>query len=188
MNKRLPPYLFPSVSWFLQGMKWGKIEVAIGGNFEKQTSRTRFAIAGPNNIQVLSVPVAHGSGKALSSMEISGQNPWVKEHLRAIATAYGSAPFYEFYDYRALSILSPDQTSLQTLIKESITRLHAQLQCPVPLLFVDDWECVEPEMPVKPYPQVFDDRHGFRPQVSALDLLFNLGPEAVDYLDEAAGA
>jgi hypothetical protein len=119
---------------------------------------------------------------------MSSQNPWIKEHLRAIATAYGGAPFYEFYDYRVLSILTPDQTSLQALIQESIVRLHQQLQCPVPLIFVDEWECVEPEMPVKSYPQVFDDRHGFRPQVSALDLIFNLGPEAVDYLVDTAGA
>jgi hypothetical protein len=46
---------------------------------------------------------------------------------------------------------------------------------------VDEWEFTENHDAVVPYPQVFDSRHGFRADVSALDLLFNLGPEAEDY-------
>ena len=33
-----------------------------------------------------------------------------------------------------------------------------------------------------PYYQVFDDRQPFMPNLSIIDLLFNLGPEAKDYL------
>ena len=34
-----------------------------------------------------------------------------------------------------------------------------------------------------PYHQVFDTRFGFRPNLSILDLLFNLGPESLSYLN-----
>ena len=32
------------------------------------------------------------------------------------------------------------------------------------------------------YNQVFIDKHGFLPNLSIVDLLFNLGPESLDYL------
>ncbi len=34
------------------------------------------------------------------------------------------------------------------------------------------------------YTQVFGDRHGFIENASMLDLLFNLGPDTLDYLSE----
>ncbi len=36
-----------------------------------------------------------------------------------------------------------------------------------------------------PYPQVFDDRGGFGPNLCAIDLLFNLGPQGVERLYKA---
>jgi hypothetical protein len=184
MPENLPPYLFPSVTWFLSGLKNGECRVAAGGNFEKQTSRSRYGIAGPNNTQILSVPVVHGGSRLLEETLISTQNPWVKEHVRAITTAYGNAPFFEFYDYRVLPLLNTETTSLRSLIVNSIECLHRQLQCPVPLVFVDEWHFQEPETTPPAYSQVFEDRHGFRADVSALDLLFNLGPEAADYWND----
>jgi hypothetical protein len=187
MANNLPPYLFPSVSWFLYGIQQGVIRVAIGGRFEKQTFRSRYTIAGPNNLQTLSVPIVHGGSKQICDTQISQQNPWVKEHIRAITTAYGSAPFFEFYDYRVWVALQRESTSLLHLIVQSITCLHAQLKCPVALEFVNETVTTEPLTQVHPYPQVFEDRHGFQGSVSAMDLLFNLGPEAADYLVDAAG-
>lgn len=181
MPENLPPYLFPPVSWFVQGVKHGVIRVAMGGSFEKQTCRSRYSIAGPNNMQTLSVPIVHDGSKHLSDIKISRQNPWAKEHIRAITTAYGSAPFFEFYDYRIWPALQQDSELLPTLIKNSISILHRELRCPVALEFVDEWEFAQNHAAVVPYPQVFDNRHGFRPEVSALDLLFNLGPEVEDY-------
>ena len=187
MAENLPPCLFPSVSWFLQGMRQGRIRVAVGGHFEKQTCRSRYAIAGPNNLQTLSVPIVHGGSRQLGETKISRQNPWVKEHIRAITTAYGGAPFFEFYDYRIWPVLEQDSDSLLTLIKNAITCLHRELRCPVDLEFVDEWVFTEHSASISAYPQVFDSRHGFRPDVSALDLLFNLGPEAEDYWQGAMG-
>ncbi|MEY4002369.1 MAG: hypothetical protein RIT07_411 [Bacteroidota bacterium] len=184
MPENLPPYVFPPVSWFLQGLKNGCLNVAIGGNFEKQTPRSRYTIAGPNNLQTLSLPIVHGGSALLAETRISSQNPWVKEHIRAITTAYGGAPFFEFYDYRVLPLLNTDTMCLKELIVASIDCLHKQLQCPVPLVYVDDWTYTDPKPQPPPYPQVFEDKHGFRPDVSALDLLFNLGPEVPDYWDD----
>ncbi len=178
----LPPYLFPSVDWFLQGTRKGIFKVAIGGRFEKQTARSRFIIAGPNKLQTLSVPLVHGTEKNLQDMRISRDQKWEKEHLKAIETAYGNAPFYEFYDYRVLPLLSNKDLTLLDLIMESIRVMHKEFKCTAPLEFVEESDFEEPAAISAPYSQVFDDRFGFRAGVSALDLLFNLGPEAGDYL------
>jgi hypothetical protein len=41
------------------------------------------------------------------------------------------------------------------------------------------------ELQTEAYPQVFEDRHGFTAHCCILDLLFNLGPEASEYLEKA---
>jgi len=180
--QHLPPFLFPSVSWFLSGMELGYFAVAMGGRFEKQTERTRYNIAGPNKLQTLSVPINHGTEKMMADMRINREQKWVKEHLKAIETAYGNAPFYEFYDYRILPLLDNADFTLTDLIQTGIKILHKELKCDFPLQFSNDFESIPIKSDVPPYPQVFDDRFGFRAEVSALDLLFNLGPQAGDYL------
>ena len=54
----------------------------------------------------------------------------------------------------------------------------------------DDYrDAIDPKHPLpdpafepRPYYQVFARRHGFRPNLSVLDLLFNMGPEAIFWL------
>ena len=40
----------------------------------------------------------------------------------------------------------------------------------------------DPDFTPKPYYQVYQQKHGFLPNLSILDLLFNLGPESIFYL------
>ena len=40
----------------------------------------------------------------------------------------------------------------------------------------------DPDFQPKAYYQVYQQRHGFLPNLSILDLLFNMGPESVYYL------
>jgi hypothetical protein len=180
---QLPPYLFPPVSWFLTGARQGSFVVAGGGYFEKQTLMSRYAIAGPNTMQNLIVPVIHTGGpKQLGETRISRIEKWPREHANAIKSAYGKSPFFEFYDYKILPVLQKEHETLWDMIRESISVLHRALLPESELLFTEDIFSPLPEIKIPPFPQVFEDRFGFRENVSALDLLFNLGPEAEDYL------
>lgn len=187
MSEILQPYLFPPVSWFLKAASMPVLRIGIAGRFEKQTWCSRYQIAGANSMQLLSVPVLHSGGpKLLAETGIAYAEKWVKEHVTAIRSAYGKAPFFEFYDYRLLPLLEAKPDNLLSLIQQSVSELHRHLLPDIPLLF-DETLPVSAEMPeVPPYPQVFDDKFGFRPVVSSLDLLFNLGPEAPDYLAKYA--
>ena len=40
----------------------------------------------------------------------------------------------------------------------------------------------DPDFEPKPYYQVYQQKHGFLPNLSILDLLFNMGPEGIFYL------
>jgi WbqC-like protein family len=179
----LPAHIFPSVAWFLEAAKHGSATVGMGGYYEKQTNKSRYAIAGPNNLQNLIVPVLHtGAKKLLTDTMVSNQERWDRMHTKALLSVYGKAPFFEFYDYRILPILNHNHSNLSELIKQSIVVLHRNLIPEIPLFFSDDIGLDIESSEIAPYPQVFDDKMGFRGEVSALDLLFNLGPEAEEYL------
>ncbi|MEI3440030.1 MAG: WbqC family protein, partial [Bacteroides uniformis] len=42
-----------------------------------------------------------------------------------------------------------------------------------------DFRLEDPEFSPKPYYQVFQEKHGFLPNLSIVDLLFNMGPESL---------
>ena len=187
-TKVLPAALFPSVSWFLQGIRNGEFVVGIGGFYQKQSHFNRYTIPGPNGMQNLIIPINHiGERKTLAEATISQESKWQREHTHALNCAYNKAPFYEFYDYRLQNVFDNQGSSLLDLIKASIFLLHAQFRLPQPLVFVASLSDSIDSNSREEYPQVFEEKHGFRAPASALDLLFNLGPEASDYLEKNAG-
>jgi len=180
--------IFPTVAWFLRAAGKPEITVAMGNMFQKQSSHSRYFIGGPNKTQCLTVPVKHtGSKKTILNTEVSYQEKWQREHIHAIKSAYGKAPFFEFYDYRIFPVLEDAPILLETLIRNSILKLAAEL-LPDTLIVFENLTSDKIEYSKLPgYSQVFEDKFGFRDDLSALDLLFNLGPDAAYYLEENIG-
>lgn len=183
---QLPASLFPPLPWFCAAWQAKSVCISIGGFYEKQSHFNRYVIAGPNGLQNLVVPITHtGEKKWLSEAQISPHSKWNREHIHAMNCAYNKAPFYEFYDYKVHEILNRNQTNLLDLIQESISFLFQQFHYEGSLEFVQEYQLQTPSFQTQVYPQVFEEKFGFRP-VSALDLLFNLGPEAGDYLNQSS--
>ena len=70
---------------------------------------------------------------------------------------------------------TPSPTDLRTCLTDKHTLLTDKHTLPHPNLN-SQFSILNFHFP--PYPQVFDTRFGFLPNLSAIDLLFNLGPEA----------
>jgi hypothetical protein len=151
--------------------------------FSALNKPNRCNIAGPNNIQTLTVPITQDDKhNPITQVRINYNENWIRDHKHAWQTAYGKSPFFEYYDYRFWSILDAQPVMLSDLIYPWNQLLFAQLG-------LNSFESTSKEIQqniiqIKPYPQVFDVKFGFRSEVSGIDLLFNQGPLAKEYLSQ----
>ena len=151
--------------------------------FSALNKPNRYNIAGPNNIQTLTVPITQDDKhNPLTQVRINYNENWIRDHKHAWQTAYGKSPFFEYYDYRFWSILDVQPVMLSDLIYPWNQLLFTQLG----LSSFDSTskEIQQNIIQIKPYPQVFDVKFGFRSEVSGIDLLFNQGPLAKEYLSQ----
>ena len=182
------PYL-PSVNWFVKlrsnpAVAWHAHEIT-----DKKHPRNRCVIATAHGPQTLSVPLERGRNakEPLSQRKPVAGDKWKREHVHAIRTAYGSAPFFIHYADELFERMTQPYDNLASLNLALIELLLKWLRV--------DVHAVPPEGAVEEktnslvdirYPQVFEDKTGFQPNCSAIDLLFNRGPESVSILNRAA--
>ena len=154
--------------------------------FQKQTLRNRCIIATANGPQALTVPVKHGTSKLIRDIRISDHGEWRHLHWNALLSAYGHSPFFEYY---ADDIHPFFEKRWEFLFDFNLEIMHTMCQLldiertPTPSPSPGRGDNAEPStLHFKPYYQVFAAKHGFLENLSILDLLFNMGPEAVFYL------
>jgi len=151
--------------------------------FSALNKPNRYNIAGPNNIQTLTVPITQDDKhNPITQVRINYNENWIRDHKHAWQTAYGKSPFFEYYDYRFWSILDAQPVMLSDLIYPWNQLLFAQLGF-IPFASTST-EIQQNIIQIKSYPQVFDVKFGFRSEVSGIDLLFNQGPLAKEYLSQ----
>ena len=94
-------HYLPSLEYFTRLVKFGTIQLEGQENYVKQSYRNRCYIMGANGILQLTVPVIGGTKKIpVQEIKIDENQNWINIHLRALKSAYGRAPFFEFYfDY-----------------------------------------------------------------------------------------
>ncbi|MCB9316408.1 MAG: WbqC family protein [Lewinellaceae bacterium] len=192
------PY-WPPVSWLAIAWHSDVLWLEACEHYQKGSYRNRCHIAGPNGLQRLSIPLEKGKHQQtpIRDVRISYSEPWQKQHWRSITTAYGNAPFFEhlegrlarFYEKPIAFLFDLNlellEFALSWLDAESEIKLTTQYleQVQTPLT---DWRNqVIPKATTPPdwfqaqsYPQVFLERHGFLPDLSALDLLFCCGKQS----------
>lgn len=148
----------------------------------------RYLIAGPNNTQTLTVPITQeDKHNPISQVRINYNENWMKDHKNAWQTAYGKSPFFEYYDYRFWSILDTQPTFLLDLVvpwNQLLFDKLGLLQLSTNNKANQTSEIQQNQFSILQYPQVFDVKFGFRSEVSAIDLLFNQGPLAKEYLSQ----
>ena len=147
----------------------------------------------------------------ISDIRIDYRKPWVIQHQRAIISAYRTSAYFEYYQDELFDILDskPERLlDLNTRLLEFFidkTGLKADIRLTEEyhpdgqvmdkdgsLVKCEDLrEKIHPKREdnilqnlglEKPYFQVFAEKHGFIPNLSIMDLLFNEGPDSILFL------
>ena len=105
----------PPVEYFAVLAGYSSVFIDSGENYQKQTWRNRCRILTGSGPQDLCVPVVHGSGRAITEIQVEYTTPWVVKFERAIASAYDSSPFFEFYRDEFFAILDSHPATLWEL-------------------------------------------------------------------------
>jgi len=191
----------PPVSWFRVALQASELMIEAYETYPKQTYRNRCQLITANGIIALSIPVKkiRGEKKMIQDIEIFYDEPWQRLHWRTIDAAYSNSPFYLYYKDELMPFYEKKYRFLldyNMMISEALFRLlgyssdlqltstyHHQAEgC------TDMRNSFSPKDKANvshfnPYHQVFEERHGFVPDLSIIDLLFNEGPGASSYLN-----
>ena len=200
MNILIHPTYFPSISNFAAMVQSESITFEIADNFQKQTNRNRAYIYSPNGIQLLNIPVKHSkeSHQKTKDIKIETDFDWQKQHFKSLEAAYRSSPFFEYFEDDIRPIFEKKQLFLLDLNFEIVAllskcfRIKLDYTTTTEYFHEVDTETItdlralvngKKDVSIfENYTQVFDDKHGFINNLSVLDLLFNEGKYAMDYL------
>ena len=167
--------------------------------FVKQTFRNRAMIATENGTQALTIPIQHNGRQAMRDVRISEHGNWRHLHWNAIVSAYKKSPFFDYYadDFAHFyeekdGFLMDFNIRLHNTVCELLT-LERPTIVTENAANADIMDCralAEPKeienARGEEYYQVFSQRNGFIPNLSIVDLLFNMGPEGLIVLQNMA--
>ena len=189
---------FPPVEYFAVLARYSSVYMEACENYQKQSYRNRCHIYSPNGVQALSFPIKHtasGISIPIKEVEVDYSTPWVAKTLRSIDTAYRSSAYYDYYRDDLYALMGSRPRTLWELDMEIIRFFMRKMGLDTTILetrsFTGEALDIHPKRPcgellkelaVGPYYQVFEDKFGFQPSLSVMDLLFNEGPGAVDLI------
>lgn len=169
--------------------------------YQKQSYRNRATVMNGNGVMNLIIPTVHdGRMGIVKSVRIDYATPWQRAHWRTIESAYNNTPYYlyykdmlrPFYEQKFEFLFDFNLQLTKTLLKLlQLDREIATTTAFTPYesddlrLLIHPKNARKEEYPFQlqtPYYQVFEDKFGFIPNLSVIDLLFNEGPQAASYL------
>tara|TARA_B100001146_G_scaffold225035_1_gene245906 strand:+ start:58178 stop:58756 length:579 start_codon:yes stop_codon:yes gene_type:complete len=169
-------------------------------NYQKQTYRNRARIAHANGELQLNIPIQHSKdGTRQKTAEVAPDNnfPWQAQHWKSLQSAYRTSPFFEFYEddmaplfQKRVSSLLEHNLEIYTLLCEllgmdgNFEETHVY-QKDLEKKDLRHWVRGKKERSyaLEPYTQVLQEKHGHLSNLSVIDLLFNEGPNALNYLE-----
>jgi WbqC-like protein family len=192
------PTYFPSISHFVAMVQSDKVIFEMDDNFQKQTNRNRMYIYSPNGIQLLNIPIKHSKDIHQKTKDVKIENDfnWQKQHFKSLEAAYRSSPFFEYFEDDIRPIFEKKQKFLMDLNLQTFEIVSKCLGIRLETTFTSEFFKEVPEINdyrllangkkdisvFESYTQVFEEKEGFISNLSILDLLFNEGRYAMDYL------
>lgn len=197
MNILLYPTYFPSISHYIAMVQAESVTFEVEDTFQKQTNRNRMYIYSPNGLQMLNIPIKHASDRQkFKDVKIEYAFDWQKNHFKSLEAAYRTSPFFEYFEDDIRPIFEKKTVFMQDLNFKIIELINSCLGFQLAFdktteyhhentSFIDFRNLANGKKDttqIESYTQVFDDKHGFLNNLSVLDLLFNEGRYALEYL------
>ena len=196
------PYFGP-VSHFKEVVKPGLIWFENEDNYQKQTYRNRMYIYGANGKLLLNIPIKHlpktvpKKHQKYKDVKLEGDFPWQKQHWKSLKSSYQTSPFFEFYEDDIAPLYHQDYTFLMDFNYDCFKVIYECLQLEIdykktaeyirePKDLVDKRNLINAknDIGIPEYRQVFMEKEGFLSNLSMLDLMFNEGPNSLNYLKQ----
>lgn len=167
-------------------------------NFQKQTNRNRTYIYSPNGIQLLNIPIKHSKNRHQKTKDVRLETAfdWQKQHFKSLEAAYRTSPFFEYFEDSLSPIFTKKHEFLMDLNLETMAIVSKCLGMDLKYEKTLEYFHKVPDCKdfrylangkkdnaeFESYTQVFGEKFGFLNNLSVLDLLFNEGRFALDYL------
>ncbi|HQU58769.1 MAG TPA: WbqC family protein [Saprospiraceae bacterium] len=201
-------HYFPCIQYFSKLAHYPSIHIEQQEHYQKGSFRNRCLIAGANGPLRLSIPLQQGKNEqqGIREVRIAYKEPWRQQHWSSIRSAYGNAPFFDYFADRLRPFFELRYDFLFDLCWELLQTLAELIQIDGNLMLTEQyhsqagagWMDLRNSIHPKPhrstpdqnfypapYPQVFEEKHGFLTNLSILDLLFCTGPEAAIVLESS---
>jgi len=196
----LPMFYLPPVEYFVK-LNMYKLGILIEReeHFPKQTYRNRANIYSPDGILALTVPVVRGAKNhtKIKDVKISHDFDWQRLHWLSLQACYRRSAYFEYYEDEFVQFYEKKFPFLFDYNEQLLRFILKSIKLKVDLNYTVTYEAEYPSLidlrnsmspkkeadfNQKAYFQVFEERKGFQKNLSIVDLLFNQGPNAVNYL------
>ncbi|MDP3312927.1 WbqC family protein [Lutibacter sp.] len=195
----LHPTYFSPIIQYIAIANCKEIKFEFEDNYQKQSYRNRCYIGTAQGKLQLNVPIKHTKGikQKTKDVKIDYKDDWNNLHLKSLITAYNSAPFFEYYVDDLLPVFTKKFNFLLDLNLKThefvMDALQLEIQSSKTDEFFKESACLdlrklavaksEEHFNLTSYYQVFNENIGFLQNLSILDLIFNEGPNALNYLE-----
>ena len=195
--------LLPTVEYMSLMLNADEIILEQFESFQKQNNRSRFHILSPNGLQTLHIPLKYCKANTLiTDVEIDYKTNWQRLHWRSIEAAYNRSPFFEFYKDAYEVVFFKQEKFLFKYNLNLLRWLLKTLKQNQEIHFTVDYDKVidhandfrglsnsknnkiifRDYYKAEKYQQVFSHKLPFQENLSCIDLLFNTGNAAIEYL------
>lgn len=191
-------FTFPDIKWWTQIAHANLVIFDVGENFQKMSFRNRYRISGSNNPILLTVPLERGRDQhtRMMDVQIHNQTKWQVQHWRTLVSVYKRSPYFEHYEPSLQRLFETEFTSLLAFNGAALQWVKKQLKLsfeeqvteeylpdyPIEVIDFRRPEDITDHGSYPVYHQLFEDRIGFQPNLSILDLLFSEGPHTTAIL------
>lgn len=192
------PY-FGSIFQYARVLQADKVWLEYEDNYQKQTHRNRMYIYGANGRLLLNIPIKHKktgetNHQKYKEVKIETDFSWQKQHWKSLKSAYQTSPFFEFYEDELAPLYHNSFTYLMDFNLKCLEFLKDHVESEFETELTSEFLSKPPQkdlrhlinaktiVEIPSYTQVFQEKHGFIPNLCILDLLFNEGPSTCQYL------